>query len=294
MRIISMPIKAYDQDLGRIVSIYEVLNHGFEDHSFTCPYCGGEMIIVHAIKRRKHFRHKRTCRVWREKESPEHDLMKMSIYEYFASTGYRLSLTENVEVRIGDHVADIVLPSRVVVEVQASSLSQDEVVDRIANYAYHGYATLWLLYASRNNNKSMIKYTPRKWFRGNDLKDTIQAIYDVIYFFNPHEKTIGAYSIEPVGKIKRAIKYKRWHSIDELRNLKITSLKLIIFLDDYTRIIPVLLLRPYLKTTIEELNIPWRQKCYISITETNYKSLIKKSIYEYIKQKTKNKILCLY
>jgi competence CoiA-like predicted nuclease len=115
---------------------YHVERGKFEE--IICPHCNSKMLFVDGIKVIKHFRHKikRNCQY---SETERHLEMK----DFFVRL---LDLTEeNVEVRLGENIADIYLPDlNIAIEVQHSPIPYQDILKRTKSYSEKGIHVLWV------------------------------------------------------------------------------------------------------------------------------------------------------
>lgn len=113
---------------------------------YTCDNCEKRLIVVIPIWKTKHFRHEQDdgCTCNTERETKEHILMKQNLMKILSQWNpeYEVELEKKVTVNAapnGFRVADILLTSRtnnrkIVVESQASQISEDEVLKRTLDY----------------------------------------------------------------------------------------------------------------------------------------------------------------
>jgi len=165
-----MPLKAKDEK-GQIVYAWNAK----KGVKYFCPHCGGEMIFVDAVKKIKHFRHKAECPFDVESESLEHEFMKYYVFNWLR----KLNGDADIEVRIGEHIADVV-SGDVVVEVQASNISLETAKSRFKTYTINNYYTMWLF------SKDFIEF--RKWFivRSEFRKFLLNINKSFLFFLDPY------------------------------------------------------------------------------------------------------------
>ncbi|MFL9650616.1 competence protein CoiA [Exiguobacterium chiriqhucha] len=107
---------------------------------FSCPECGERVIVRQGVKRRLHFAHVNPCGCG---ESTGHHEDKWRVRQWLQGQGYEVEQ----EVVIGARRADLVAvrdDTRLVVEIQASTLSIESYVDRTRHYRDNGLDVVWL------------------------------------------------------------------------------------------------------------------------------------------------------
>jgi len=149
-RRLHMPLKAVDLVSGKTVYAWDVAKWDLKtiekkrkSGDFVCPFCGSELTFRLGSKRISHFAHKpnKSCRFKTEPETFQHELMKFVVAKWFKDMGKKV----DVEVRIGDHIADVVAED-IVVEVQYSHISCAEAKRRTHTYTANNYYTMWLFH----------------------------------------------------------------------------------------------------------------------------------------------------
>ena len=99
----------------------------------ACPSCDGPLIAKCGSILAHHWAHVAAdCDPWSEPESQWHLTWKQWFLDHRDA---------NVEVVLGRHRADVVLPSGKVVELQADYLNADQIADR---ESYYGRNMMWL------------------------------------------------------------------------------------------------------------------------------------------------------
>ena len=206
-----MPLKALNSR-GEIVLSWKVKE---PEEIYYCPYCKGEMVFVNAKRKIRHFRHLSKCKYEYEQETLEHLLMKKVVYDWLNNLG----LNADVEVKIGNHVADVVA-NDLVVEVQVSNITSEVAIDRLRTYSQNGYYTLFLFTPD--------KIEWRKWFViRSAFRRKCLALYDRrLHYLDPYTKALGVYILRKKLEDNRlegwryAIERRWWYNINEYRKFK--------------------------------------------------------------------------
>jgi len=145
--------------------------------SATCPVCGDELLPRCGEIRVWHWAHKsrRECDSWYEPETPWHQWWKSLVQN------------ENVEVVRGKHRADIVGNDGIVIELQHSSISVDEIRAREAFYG----DMIWLFDANvfRDNLESFVKEGESRSFWWRRPRKYMASI-DRPLFWDPSEREL--------------------------------------------------------------------------------------------------------
>jgi hypothetical protein len=130
-----MSLIALDDTGMRVSSLRKIDN--LRQH-WSCPNCNKDMVYVDAMTRIKHFRHYTQCEYETEPETERHLAMKSLIHQIYPD-----SVLEN---RIGNRINDCTIASeKVAVEVQCSSISTTEMMERVMDYNHLGYKVFWIL-----------------------------------------------------------------------------------------------------------------------------------------------------
>lgn len=144
-----MPITAKTRDADIVIAAD--LNESDRARGyFYCRYCGAEMKLVLPKKNIvKHFRHVNKCDCPHSGESVAHLEAKMYFYNLYKDDTQYCDVV--MEESVGDRIGDVVLhPARatvrgVVIEIQNSGISPDEIGDRFDDWNGYGYDMLWVV-----------------------------------------------------------------------------------------------------------------------------------------------------
>ena len=110
----------------------------------VCPACSGAVRFKKGKVMQPHFAHVSLgeCRFYRENESAEHLNLKADLFRWAVQK-------EEVEVEAFlpalQQIADLLVDTRLALEVQCSPLSIERLQERTLSYRQHGYQVLWLL-----------------------------------------------------------------------------------------------------------------------------------------------------
>lgn len=208
-----MPLKALNSK-GEVVYSWKVKE---PEEIYYCPYCKGEMVFVNAKRKIKHFRHLSSeCKYKSEPESYEHELMKYIVCYWLKKLGYN----PDVEVRIGDHIADVVA-NNLVVEVQVSNITLEEGIDRLITYTKNGYYTLFIFTPDKREW--------RKWFViRSAFRRKCLALYDRrLHYLDPYTKALGVYilrkKLDEDNRLegwRYAVERKWWDDINKYKKIR--------------------------------------------------------------------------
>ncbi len=162
---------------------------------YTCDNCEKRLIVVIPIWKTKHFRHEQDdgCTCNTERETKEHILMKQNLMKILSQWNpeYEVELEKKVTVNAapnGFRVADILLTSRtnnrkIVVESQASQISEDEVLKRTLDYNENGCAILWILSSTFSPYRDESSRTQE--LRVSDIELMLHRMYfRRVYYFD--------------------------------------------------------------------------------------------------------------
>ncbi|UTT41959.1 competence protein CoiA [Exiguobacterium aurantiacum] len=147
---------------------------------FVCPECGERVIVKQGVKRRLHFAHVHPCG---RGESTGHHEDKWGVRQWLQAQRY----TVEQEVILGSRRADLIATrheERIVVEIQASSLSIESYVERTRHYRDNGLDVVWL--ASGMQPGGVATFKP--WMRAELARrhtvivPTGQALYRFVGF----------------------------------------------------------------------------------------------------------------
>lgn len=124
-----------------------------KDDSFLylCPRCRSPVILKKGVKVIHHFAHKpkENCE-WSSGETLAHLNAKMLFHQFFSANNY----TADVEVSIGNSRADVYIKGLVdipaVIEVQHTSIKEEEIIRRTRAYFSLGIAVNWISLISIN------------------------------------------------------------------------------------------------------------------------------------------------
>jgi competence protein CoiA len=130
---------------------------------YICPKCRTEVILHKGNIKSHHFKHKPPIICSRGAgETEAHYKAKTEIYNALKNipTVTELELEKDFTISVADIYANISgIP--VAIEIQKSSLSVNEIVDRTKNYNKLGIYVLWL--GLFNEKLSSEKYSPKAW-----------------------------------------------------------------------------------------------------------------------------------
>lgn len=120
--------------------------------SYSCPECDGAVRLRGGIHRKKHFYHLNSSQSCRQNgKSPTHLCIQMLLQSRFTN-----SSLEHLFPEIS-RIADLFCPKEnMVIEVQCSPISLEEIEARNAAYASLGLFVLWLFHERRFSPKRSI------------------------------------------------------------------------------------------------------------------------------------------
>jgi len=130
---------------------------------FKCPVCGRETILRKGLVKTHHFAHKPPvlCEYGRG-ESESHRKCKQDIFNLLKISP---KVTEcELEKNLGSVISDIYfcfLDIKIAIEVQVSSLTVEQIINRTQKYEKLGIYVLWLPLFNKNLNDE--KYAPKQW-----------------------------------------------------------------------------------------------------------------------------------
>ncbi len=117
-----------------------------KDGPFFCPACQSLVRLKKGKVNQPHFAHtsREQCHFFTENESGEHLNLKGQLYRWA-----RLSQVEDVQLehclpQLGQ-IADVMLGSKIALEVQCSSLPLERLKERTDSYHRGGFEVVWLL-----------------------------------------------------------------------------------------------------------------------------------------------------
>lgn len=144
-----MTITAKTMDSEEVIAI-DLTEADREKGYYYCKHCGGEMKLVLPKKGIiNHFRHLHKGNCEYAGESMKHIEGKSFIYNHFKNNPIYKSI--ELEMVCGDRIGDVVLhPSNsqdrpVVVEIQNSPISTEEINRRFSDWNRNGYDMLWIV-----------------------------------------------------------------------------------------------------------------------------------------------------
>lgn len=200
---------------------------------YTCPNCGKRMLVVIPKWKIKHFRHDKDdgCTCNTEPETEEHILMKQTLSEMLSkwNPDYHVELEKRIPAKKapnGFRVSDIFLTNRlnktkIAVECQVSSINEDEVLQRTADYNAQNCAVLWALSSSEFSDYRD-EDSPNQELRVSDVELLLHEIYHLrVYYMNTDDSAIYGSHFEKVRRANEYIGYryylKKTRIIDSLR-----------------------------------------------------------------------------
>ena len=193
-----------------LCSIQEKTNHKViaravekSDGPFLCPSCRKELNVRKGQIKAHHFAHKSpvTCK-YGSGESEAHRKAKWSIFdELNARSDVSYCELEKDLKTIRPDIYAVIRGMPVGIEVQISSLTLDQIIDRTEKYCQRNLAVLWLpLYTAKLTDE---KYSPSAWERW------LHAAYlGRVYYW------LKGLSIVPIhfGEYKLWVEESSWYS----------------------------------------------------------------------------------
>lgn len=146
---VKMPITAKTQNADMVIAA-DLHESDRARGYYYCRFCGTEMKLVLPKKNIvKHFRHVDKCDCAHSGESMAHLEAKMYFYNLYKDDP--LYSKVSMEEIVGDRIGDIVLHHArankrgIVIEIQNSVISTDEIGDRFDDWNGYGYDMLWVV-----------------------------------------------------------------------------------------------------------------------------------------------------
>lgn len=156
-----MPFVVEQISTGKRICAFDYENtqqirDSFQASDIRCPFCKAEMILVGSNLKAIHWRHRAkmsTCPSVREGESLLHFMAKKRQFEILKAKSEIGRYTVQVEYRFPDagkngRIADIAMfcsdGSIVVIEIQLSKISVEELEARTADYLEQGIFCIWV------------------------------------------------------------------------------------------------------------------------------------------------------
>jgi len=144
-----MPITAKTQNADMVIAA-DLHESDRASGYYYCRFCGAEMKLVLPKKNIvKHFRHVDKCTCAHSGESMAHLEAKMYFYNLYKDNPLYASVS--MEEIVGDRIGDIVLHHArttkrdIVIEIQNSAISPDEIGERFDDWNGYGYDMLWVV-----------------------------------------------------------------------------------------------------------------------------------------------------
>lgn len=131
------------------------------DAPFTCPECGGGMLMVTGLIKTHHFRHRPEAQCeYSGGETQEHLRVKKSIWESYRSEGAK------IEHSLGYARPDVYFEKnglRFAIEVQRSTLDLKTVMRRTGRYDEDSVVVIWITLGKTKDKDK--RYAPKSWER---------------------------------------------------------------------------------------------------------------------------------
>lgn len=203
-----MPLTA-DLDGQRIMSCGLMEADRGKDYRCRKPTCKKLLILVISTKLTKagvpritHFRHK-SGNFHSEPETPEHAAAKQFIYDLMTDAGILVEL----EVWYGEHVADIVVDEKLVIEVQYSGISTENILKRTIFHREHGRYVLWVLVVGKTygRNFDAYKVLNEYWLQNYRTRKSERYVnrLQLLYYFDSGRLFRGRWN-------RSGLRYSHW------------------------------------------------------------------------------------
>lgn len=161
-------------------------DHATHTVTYTCPICGGELVLKRGTIKVPHFAHKYPCT-----DTWHYD---MSEWHYAWQLNFPEEAREVVRTLNGvAHRADILLDDeKLVLEFQHSTLKAEEFEDRNRFYTSLGYKVIWVFDVAEKFSDGTISYMlahkDDEWFRWRHASKMLRSVHpskskDVIICF---------------------------------------------------------------------------------------------------------------
>lgn len=118
-----------------------------KEKPFFCPACGEEVILKKGRVRIHHFAHwKNSSCFYGQGETELHRVVKTNLYNaMLISPEYKqVELEKNLKIAIPD-IFCMIKGVKIAIEIQKTSLSQNELIRRTVRYTNMGIAVLWII-----------------------------------------------------------------------------------------------------------------------------------------------------
>jgi|ERR1700722_92744 len=130
-----------------------LVEHAEKSKNYTCPECASPVRVRGGPARQAHFYHlslPRRCR--QHEKSQEHIQLQLKLLDLIGSPDAAIECSFPAISRIADVAWH---PKKIVFEIQCSSISLEEVQQRVLDYANAGYEVVWILHDKRFNQKKL-------------------------------------------------------------------------------------------------------------------------------------------